>query len=397
MSSILVGQSGGPTSVINASLVGVIKEALKHQEINKIYGAFFGIEGILNEEFYEFNQDCDLNILSTTPAAALGSARFKLSNSFDDDTYPKIISIFNKYDIKYFFYIGGNDSMDTCNKISKYCTTHNIDIKVIGIPKTIDNDLVETDHCPGYGSACKFVATSLLEIYRDISSYKKGRVTIVEIMGRDAGWLTAAAALPEVTGDKIDLIYLPEVPFDVEHFLASVKEIYESKSRVLIAVSEGIRDKDGEYILKYRNFNNNDQFGHMQLGGVAEVLAEIVGTSLKYPVRAIELSLLQRCASHIASLTDVNEAINCGEKAVKLALSGKTNLMITINKEDNEYTYGYASLDIIANQIKPFPKEWILNNNQISKEYIEYALPLIQGESHPKFVNGLPYYSKLKA
>ena len=397
MGSVLVGQSGGPTSVINASLVGVIKEAFKHENIEKVYGSFYGIEGILEENFYEFNKSMDLDQLSTTPAAALGSVRFKLPNNLDDEIYIKIVNVFKKYNIKYFFYIGGNDSMDTCNKISKYCKINNLDIKAIGIPKTIDNDLVETDHCPGYGSACKFVATSLLEIYRDTNSYKRGRVTIVEIMGRDAGWLTASAALPEVTGDKVDLIYLPEVAFDINEFLASVKEIYSRKNKVLIAVSEGIRDKDGEYILKYRNFNNNDNFGHLQLGGVAEVLSEIVGTKLGYPVRAIEFSLLQRCASHIASLADVNEAIGCGEHAILEALKGNTNVMITMIRKNGSITYSTASLDDVANKVKPFPKEWIINNNQISNEYIKYALPLIQGESCPKFINGLPSYSKIKA
>ena len=397
MGCVLVGQSGGPTSVINASVAGVIKEAFKHDKIDKVYGSFYGIEGVINEDFYEFNHDVDLNLLATTPAAALGSARYKLSNSLDDEIYDKIIKVFQKYNIDYFFYIGGNDSMDTCNKISKYCSLHNIDIKVIGIPKTIDNDLIVTDHCPGYGSACKFVATSLLEIYRDINSYKRGRVTIVEIMGRDAGWLTASAALTEVAGDKIDLIYLPEIAFDINEFLTSVNEIYQKNSKVLVAVSEGIRDKNGEYILKYRNFNNNDHFGHLQLGGVAEVLAEIVGTKLKYPVRAIELSLLQRCASHIASLTDSEEAMKCGEHAMIEALNGATNVMITILKENNNTVFGTTSLDIVANQVKPFPKEWIIDNNHISYEYVKYALPLIQGESKPIYKNGLPVYLKIKA
>lgn len=395
--SLLVGQSGGPTSVINASLAGVIKEAFKHEEITHVYGAINGLNGIINENLYEFSKDTDLDLLSKTPAAALGSVRFKLFDDQTEEIYEIIRQVFIKYDIKYFFYIGGNDSMDTCNKIADYFTAINMDVKVIGIPKTIDNDLVITDHTPGYGSACKYVATTISEIYEDTHVYKNGRVTIVEIMGRDAGWLTASSSLARTINEGPDLIYLPESPFELEDFLNDVDRIYKQNKKVLVAVSEGIRDKNNEYILKYRTFSNSDNFGHMQLGGVAEVLAEIVNKRLGHSVRAIELNLPQRCASHIASKTDYTEAMKCGEAGVKYALKGYTDKMI-IMKRVSEYKikYDVTSLDSVANYVKEFPKEWIINGNSISSEYIKYALPLIKGESSPKFKDGLPLHFKLK-
>ena len=394
--TLIIGQSGGPTSVINASLVGVIKEALKHEEIDRVLGSFHGIDGILNSNYYTFTENDNLDLLTTTPAAALGSVRFKLTNDFSDPIYQQILDKFIEYNVGYFFYIGGNDSMDTCNKLSQYFSERNIDIKVIGVPKTIDNDLVHTDHSPGYGSAAKYVATTLSEIAEDINVYKKGRVTIVEIMGRDAGWLTAAAKLANLNHQYIDLIYLPEVAFNVEDFLDKVKDIYNKKQKVLVAVSEGIKDKDDNYILKYRNFNNNDSFGHMQLGGVAQVLAEIVSQKLGISVRSIELNLPQRCASHIASLTDVKEALNCGKYAVKYALKGQTGVMIGMFRNNNKISYKTTKLSQIANYIKEFPKDWIVDGCNISDDYVDYALPLIQGESSPKFKNGLPVYYKLK-
>ena len=394
--SVLVGQSGGPTSVINASLAGVIKEALKHEEITHVYGAVNGLAGILNENIVEFTNDTDLDLLSTTPAAALGSVRFKLINDTTEDVYEDIRQVFLKYDIKYFFYIGGNDSMDTCNKIADYFKLIEMDVKVIGIPKTIDNDLVITDHTPGYGSACKYVATTLTEIYQDTHVYSKGRVTIVEIMGRDAGWLTASSSLAKINGEGPDLIYLPESPFSIEQFIKDVDRLYKEKQKVIVCVSEGIKDKYNEYILKYRTFSNSDNFGHLQLGGVAEVLAEIVNRRLAYPVRAIELNLPQRCASHLASKTDYTEAMKCGEYGVKYALKGYTDVMITMERVSNyKIRYGVTSLDAVANFVKEFPKEWIINGNDISNDYIEYALPLIKGEIKPRFKDGLPVHFKL--
>ena len=377
MSTLLVGQSGGPTSVINSSLMGVIHEAKKH--FDKVYGLKYGIEGIISEDFIEINDD-----VSLIPGAYIGSVRYKLTNE-----YERILEVFKKYDVRYFIYIGGNDSMDTCNKIDKYFKSVQYECYVIGVPKTIDNDLVLTDHAPGYGSSAKYIATTFEEIYLDTHSYKEGRVTIVEVMGRDAGWLTASSSIAKLNGMGPDLIYLPEVPFDINSFLKDVDRIYKKNKMVLVAVSEGIKDKDGNYILKYRSFNNDDAFGHLQLGGVALVLSEIVNKELGYQVRAIELNLPQRCAMHIASLKDINEAYKCGVEAVKAMLNKKSGYMVCLND------YTLEPLDKIATKVKYFPIEWIINGNDISSEYYNYALPLIQGEVKLKYKNGIPYYKKL--
>ena len=379
MSTLLVGESGGPTAVINSSLMGVIDEAKKH--FDKVYGLRYGIEGILNEDFVEINDD-----ISLIPGAFLGSVRFKLTNEYD-----RILEVFKKYDVRYFIYIGGNDSMDTCNKIDKYLKSVGYECYVIGVPKTIDNDLVLTDHSPGYGSASKYIATTFEEIYLDTHSYKEGRVTIVEVMGRDAGWLTASSSIAKLNGMGPDLIYLPEAVFDLEKFLIDVDNIYKKNKKVLVAVSEGIKDKNNKYLLAYREFNNDDAFGHLQLGGVALVLSEIVNKRLGYPIRAIELNLPQRCAMHIASLKDVNEAYNCGVYAVKAMLDKKSGYMVTLND------YYLEPLDNIATKVKPFPKEWIINGNDISNKYYDYALPLIQGEVKIEYRNGIPYYKKNEA
>ena len=377
MSTLLVGESGGPTSVINSSLMGVVEEAKKH--FNKVYGLRYGIEGIINEDFIEINDD-----ISLIPGAYLGSVRFKLT-----DEYERILDVFKKYDVRYFVYIGGNDSMDTCNKIDKYLKSVGYECCVIGVPKTIDNDLVLTDHAPGYGSAAKYIATTFEEIYLDTNSYKEGRVTIVEVMGRDAGWLTASSSIAKLNGMGPDLIYLPENTFDLDKFLEDVKTIYDKKKKVLIAVSEGIKDKDNNYILKYRSFNNDDAFGHLQLGGVALILCEIVSDKLGYPVRAIELNLPQRCSMHLASLTDIIEAHNCGVYAVKAMLDEKSGYMVCLND------YSLKPLDDIATKVKYFPKKWIINGNDISEDYYDYVLPLIEGEVRLEYKNGIPVYKKL--
>lgn len=397
MGSLLVGQSGGPTAVINSTIQGVLKEGLKHNSITHLYGAIHGIDGIINENFVEISKDTNLEHWDKTPGAILGSVRLRLKHYPEDaDIYQKILEVFKKYDITHFFYCGGNDSMDTCNKISKFFETINYKCTVIGLPKTIDNDLVEIDHCPGYGSAAKIVATMISEIWHDTNVYKKGRVTIVEIMGRDAGWLTAASHLANSTSSGPDLIYLPEVAFDINKFLNDVKHLYEKKRKVLIAVSEGIIDKDGKYILNYQSSSEGDAFGHLQLGGVASVLANTVNQQLHLPVRAIELNLPQRCASHLASLTDVTEAKKCGIFGVKQALKGKTDVMISMERIDNyKIKYTTKPLGIIANQVKCFPIEWIIDGNKISEHYTNYALPLIKGESYPKYNNGLPIFAKI--
>ena len=397
MGSLLVGQSGGPTAVINSTICGVFKEALKHQEITHLYGAIHGIDGVINERFIEIKDESNLDLWQTTPGAILGSVRLRLKKYPEDlQTYEKILSVFKKYDITYFFYCGGNDSMDTCNKINHYFKEIGYNCTVLGLPKTVDNDLVETDHCPGYGSASKIVSTMIAEIYHDTSVYHKGRVTIVEIMGRDAGWLTAATHLANIYENGPDLIYLPESPFDMNEFLQDVKTLYEKKKKVLVAVSEGIKDLDGEYILNYQSTKEGDAFGHLQLGGVAKVLSNTVSRKLHLPVRAIELNLPQRCAAHLASLTDVKEAYKCGAFGVKSALKGKTGYMVSMERvQEYKIKYTLKPLDLIAEKVKAFPTKWIINNNSISKEYLDYVLPLIKGESYPKYVNGLPVFAKI--
>lgn len=397
MGSLLVGQSGGPTAVINSTICGVFKEALKHQEITHLYGAIHGIDGVINERFIEIKDESNLDLWQTTPGAILGSVRLRLKKYPEDlETYEKILSVFKKYDITYFFYCGGNDSMDTCNKINHYFKEIGYNCTVLGLPKTVDNDLVETDHCPGYGSASKIVSTMIAEIYHDTSVYHKGRVTIVEIMGRDAGWLTAATHLANIYENGPDLIYLPESPFDMNLFLKDVKTLYEKKKKVLVAVSEGIKDLDGEYILNYQSTKEGDAFGHLQLGGVAKVLSNTVSRKLHLPVRAIELNLPQRCAAHLASLTDVKEAYKCGAFGVKSALKGKTGYMVSMERvQEYKIKYTLKPLDLIAEKVKAFPTKWIINNNSISKEYLDYVLPLIKGESYPKYVNGLPVFAKI--
>ena len=397
----IVGQSGGPTAVINASVAGVVLASLKNNLITEIYGALNGIEGIIKENIIDFKKENieDIELLKYTPSAALGSVRFFLDEFEKNDTvYKQILNVFKKYDIRYFFYIGGNDSMDSCDKINKYFNHVGYDCHVIGIPKTIDNDLVLTDHTPGYGSACKFVATTISEIYLDTNSYKKGRITVVEVMGRDAGWLTASAKLACLINCEPDLIYLPETAFNVNSFLDDVNRIYKEKQKVLVVVSEGIKDKDGDYILKYRNFNNNDSFGHLQLGGVAEFLCEIVSNKFNYPVRSIELNLPQRCASHLSSNADIEQAYLCGVKGVEFATNNITGKMVSIiRNNDNTFDYGYVNLSDVAAKVKEFPLEFITEQgNNLTEKYLEYALPLIQGESNLQYVNGLPKFSNLK-
>lgn len=401
--SVLVGQSGGPTSVINASLAGVVIEALKNDNIDKVYGTLNGIEGILNKNIIDFSyEDMEtLELLKSTPSSVLGSVRFKLKDFNDDESTYKIIkSVFEALNIKYFFYIGGNDSMDTCNKIHQYFTKINFDCRVIGIPKTIDNDLVLTDHTPGYGSSIKYISTVMAEIYEDIACYKKGKVTIVEVMGRDTGWLTAGSKLASLANNGPDLIYLPEVNFDINSFLAKVKNIYEQKGHVLVAVSEGIKDKDGKYILSYQLNSATDNFGHLQLGGVSQVLTSIVSNKLGLPTRNIELNLPQRCASHLASLTDIEEAYNCGKYGLLLAISGLSGKMVSmIRKNSDNYAirYSYVNLNEVANNIKEVPNNFISKDlDNITDEFIKYAFPLIQRESTLKYENGIVKFAKLK-
>lgn len=396
----LIGQSGGPTAVINSSLAGVVMTALNNPNITNVYGALHGIQGVLDEQLIDFalEDPNEIELLKYTPSSALGSVRFFLEDYEQNKTvYEELLKVFKKYNIRYFFYIGGNDSMDSCMKINKYFKSVGYDCIVNGIPKTIDNDLCLTDHTPGYGSACKYIATTISEIYLDISAYKKGRVTIVEIMGRDAGWLTAASKIASINGCNPDLIYLPESKFNLNEFLEDIKTIYNEKKKVFVIVGEGIRDANGEYILNYRNYNNNDSFGHLQLGGVASVLCEHVQNTFGFPVRAIELNLPQRCAAHLASNTDIEEAYMCGKAGVEYATQNITGQMITIERLDNSTRFGYVPLENVAAKVKEMPSEFINEKgNHITDKYLEYVLPLIQGETKLKYENGLPRFARLK-
>ncbi|HHT99549.1 MAG TPA: 6-phosphofructokinase [Acholeplasma sp.] len=399
----LLGQSGGPTSVINASAAGVFIEALGQENITNVYGAIHGIKGILNEDFYDIGQEDmdELLRLKNTPSSAIGSVRFKLKDpNVDSSEYERLLEVFQKYNIRYFFYNGGNDSMDTCNKISKFFKDHDFECRVIGVPKTIDNDLNVTDHSPGYGSAAKYVATSLMELYHDATVYDTKMITVVEIMGRNAGWLTAASALAQSKGQGPDLIYLPELPFDLDDFYTQVLDVLNTKGKVIVAVSEGIKTKEGKYIPEIYTDLKRDAFGHAQLGGTAQVLAQELERRTNVKVRAIEFSLLQRSAAHLASKVDVEEAFNAGKEAVKAAISGKTDFMVgfkRLSSKPYQMEYVLIPLDEAANTEQKVPLEWILPHGKgMTQEYIDYALPLIQGDCKAELEDGLPRFAKLK-
>ena len=401
----LFGQSGGPTSVINASAAGVFLEAMKHEQITNIYGAEHGIRGILEENLIDMRQEDikEIEYLKNTPSSALGSVRYKLRPlNVDETDYKRILEVFIKYDIRYFFYNGGNDSMDTCNKISKYLQSQNYDCNVIGVPKTIDNDLVGTDHCPGYGSAAKYVATTMMELYLDTHVYDTGMVTIVEVMGRNAGWLTAAASLASIKGLGPDLIYLPEPTFDVDEFVEDVKKVAAAKNnKVMVVISEGIKDREGKYISEYFVSLDRDSFGHALLGGTATVLAGIINDKTNIKVRPIEFSLLQRCAAHIASGTDIEEAFNAGKMAVKYAIDGHTDQMVAFIRDEKstkyKINYELMPVDQAANTEKKIPDAWIKAGHVgLTDDFYEYALPLIQGASNSPAEDGLPRFARLK-
>ena len=402
--AVLFGQSGGPTSVINASAAGVFLEALKHEEITAVYGAEHGIKGILEEKLVDIGQEDrhELELLKSTPSSALGSVRYKLKKAEENETdYKRILEVFTKYNIRYFFYNGGNDSMDTCNKISKYLQSKNYECRIIGVPKTVDNDLMGTDHCPGYGSAAKYVATTMMELYLDTHVYNTPMVTVVEIMGRNAGWLAAAAALANYKGLGPDLIYLPERVFSVEGFLEDIKRVAARKNgKVLAAISEGIKDERGRYISEYTSDLARDSFGHAQLGGAAAVLGGIISDQLNVKVRPIEFSLMQRCAAHIASATDREEAFMAGAMAVRYALAGNTDKMVGFARVAGpkyKIEYQLVDLAVTANAEKKVPLAWINpDNSGLTDDFIAYALPLIQGEGEYPTEDGLPRFARLK-
>lgn len=399
-SNCMVAQSGGPTVAINASLAGVIDGVMRSGKYATCYGSINGILGILNENYLNLTEMIDdeekLERLKVTPAMYLGSCRHKLPNYQDDDSpYVFIFNQFAKLNIKAFFYIGGNDSMDTVLKLSDYAAKINSDIRIIGIPKTIDNDLCVIDHTPGFGSAAKYIASTMLEVAHDTFIYTVKSVTIVEIMGRDAGWLTASSALARNEYNTAPhLIYLPEVAFDKEQFLNDIREKLKTLNNVIVAVSEGIRDENGDYITASKAVA--DQFGHQQLSGAGKALEFLVKENIGVKVRSVEVNVLQRCAAHMASATDLNESFTLGNKAVSLAEEGITASMVTLERVSNtpyEVRYDHAPIAGIANEAKSIPREWINETgNDITPALYEYLKPLIQGEVSISYKDGIPVY-----
>ena len=404
--NVIVGQSGGPTAVINASLYGVVYEALMQKEqIGTVYGMINGIEGFLADTIMDMNsveQSGELELIKTTPGSFLGSCRYKLPEDLKDDVYPLLFKKFEEYSIGYFFYIGGNDSMDTVSKLSRYAAISGSEICFIGIPKTIDNDLVLTDHTPGFGSAAKYVASTVREICLDASVYdNKKSVTIVEIMGRHAGWLTAASVLArKFENDNPVLIYLPESAFNTDTFIEDVKKALEHTSNLVVCVSEGINDGNGTFICELASDVGVDTFGHKMLTGSGKYLENLVKEKLGVKVRSIELNVNQRCSSSMISATDQEEAIQAGISGVHFALDGITGKMIAFHRtEGADYSINYVPEDVnlICNQEKTVPPEWITGNgSDIGQAFIDYALPLIQGIVNVPEENGLPKFAYRK-
>ena len=401
----IVGQSGGPSSAINATLSGVIRGASKSDAIGKLYGMKNGIEGFLKEEMvdlsYLYGDEEKLSLLETTPASALGSCRIKLPNlDTPTDIFEKIFKIFIKYDIGYFFYIGGNDSMDTVYKLSEYAKGVEYDVKIIGVPKTIDNDLPYTDHTPGYGSAAKFIAAAVSEIATDCAVYTVKAVTIIETMGRDAGWLAAASSLAKkYNGMGADLIYLPERPFYDNEFISAILKCFETHPNVVVVVSEGIRYENGEYVGSGKQSGVVDVFGHRYLAGTAKTLESLVKTEIGCKVRSVELNLLQRCSAHILSATDIRESVRVGERSVEYALDGETGIMLVyVRVPGDEYKIEISRVDIsdVANKVRFVPSSFINEEgNNVTRECIDYISPLVLGEKEIKYQNGVPVHIRL--
>lgn len=399
--NVIVGQSGGPTSVINSSLVGVFKTA-KDRGAKKIYGMLHGIKGLLDDQYVDLCEkirtDIDIDLLKRTPSSYLGSCRYKLPEiEGNETTYQKIFAKLEFLDVKYFFYIGGNDSMDTIKKLSDYGTMVNSDIHFMGVPKTIDNDLAVTDHTPGFGSAAKYIAATMKEIIRDGLVYDYPTITIVEIMGRNAGWLTAASALAKGEDcEGVDMIYLPEKVFDIDKFMEHVRKVSVAGRSVVIAISEGIKVADGRYVFELSDHVEFvDAFGHKQLAGSAKFLANKIGAELGIKTRAIELSTMQRCAAHMTSRTDITEAFNVGGAAVKAAFEGETGRVVVLKRiSEDPYMCITETHDVhdIANVEKKVPLEWITDDDYVTEELVHYIRPLIQAELSPIMVDGLPHH-----
>ena len=399
----VVGQSGGPTAAINATLAGVIRGVKEHLDsgcIGTLYGMRNGVEGLMREDLIDlsayFDSEEKLTLLEHTPAAALGSCRKKLPKLGENDAfYEDMIAIFRKYNIRYFFYIGGNDSMDTVAKLSAYTREHDYEMLILGVPKTIDNDLVGTDHTPGFGSAAKYIAVTTQEIIRDCAVYRIPAVTIIEIMGRDAGWLTASSAIGRaVNGIEPDLVYLPERTFDMERFFADVRTALQKHPNVVVAVSEGLRFADGRYVGEGTQTGAKDAFGHAYLAGTGKALELAVKAEIGCKVRSIELNLPQRCAAHLASATDLSESVATGKAAVKAAGEGVTRCMITAQRaagEEYRITFEPKDVSVIANQIRYVDDAFInAEGNHVTDACCAYLLPLIRGEASCAYENGLP-------
>lgn len=405
MGNVIVGQSGGPTAVINSSLAGVYKTA-RDRGAKKVYGMLHGVQGLLKEQVVDLSEhirsDLDIDLLKRTPSSYLGSCRFKLPKiKGNTDIYDTIFEILEKLEIEYFFYIGGNDSMDTIKKLSDYAILNSSKIRFMGVPKTIDNDLAVTDHTPGFGSAAKYIASITKEIIRDGLVYDQQNVTLVEVMGRNAGWLTGAAALAKCEDcEGPDMLFLPEITFDVDAFMEQVAKIHERKKSVVIAISEGVKVADGRYVCELTdNIDYVDAFGHRQLTGTARYLAEKISREVGCKTRAIEFNSLQRCASHIVGRVDITEAFQVGGAAVKAAFEGETGKMVILKRiSDDPYLCVTDIYDVhkIANVEKKVPREWInQEGNYVTQEFINYVKPLIQAELTPMMVDGLPRHLRL--
>lgn len=403
--NVIVGQSGGPTAVINSSLVGVYKTA-RDRGAGKVYGMLHGIQGLLDRQYVDLSEhiktDLDMDLLKRTPSSFLGSCRYKLPEvSLGNAIYEQIFSLLEELDIEAFFYIGGNDSMDTIKKLSDYAAMIGNDIRFMGVPKTIDNDLACTDHTPGFGSAAKYIAAVTKEVIRDSLVYDISSVTIIETMGRNAGWLTAAAALAKGEDcEGIDMLFLPEVPFDIDGFPGKVKKLLEKKKSIVIAVSEGIKLPDGRYVFELgSHFDSVDAFGHMRLQGSARYLADMLTGELGIKTRAIDLNTLQRCAAHMTSRVDITEAFQVGGAAVKAAFEGESGKVIVLERvSEDPYICTINSQDVhkIANVEKKVPLDWITEDGTfVSDELVHYIRPLIQAELSPVMVDGLPRHLRL--
>ncbi|MCD7999589.1 MAG: 6-phosphofructokinase [Clostridiales bacterium] len=407
--NVIVGQSGGPTAVINSSLAGVYKTA-KDRGAKRVFGMLHGIQGLLEERYVDLsehiNNDLDIELLKRTPSAYLGSCRYKLPEICEDqEIYKKIFSILEKLEVEYFFYIGGNDSMDTIKKLSDYSILNGSKIRFMGVPKTIDNDLAATDHTPGYGSAAKYIGSITKEVIRDGLVYDQQNVTLLEIMGRNAGWLTGAAALAKCEDcEGPDMIFLPEIPFDVDTFMKKAEDLHKRKKSVVVAISEGVKMADGRYVCELTDsIDYVDAFGHKQLTGTARYLAEKISREVGCKTRAIEFNSLQRCASHIVSRVDITEAFLVGGAAVKAAFEGETGKMIILKRvSDDPYICVTDIYDVhkVANVEKKVPREWINEaGDYVTEEFVSYIKPLIQAELTPIMVDGLPrhlYYTDVE-